>query len=64
MRWDPHRREESWRLRKAAGLVKLPALLPYYRLHREQTMESLWPDLAPRSAADNFHQTLHAAGGV
>ncbi|MDP9440178.1 MAG: hypothetical protein M3P49_15795, partial [Actinomycetota bacterium] len=53
--------EEGWRLRKAAGLVKLLALAPYHRLHREQTMELLWPDLAPRSAANNLHQTLHAA---
>lgn len=53
--------EEGWRLRKAASLVKLLALAPYHRLHREQAMELLWPDLAPRSAANNLHQTLHAA---
>ena len=53
--------EEVWRLRKAAGLVKLLALAPHHRLHREQAMEALWPDLAPRSAANNLHQTLHAA---
>jgi DNA-binding SARP family transcriptional activator len=53
--------EEGWRLRKAASLVKLLALAPYHRLHREQAMELLWSDLAPRSAANNLHQTLHAA---
>ncbi len=53
--------EEGWRLRKAAGLVKLLALAPHHRLHREQVIEALWPDLAPRSAANNLHQTLHAA---
>src|ERR671916_415376 len=53
--------EEGWRLRKAAGLVKLLALAPHHHLHREQAMEALWPDLAPRSAANNLHQTLHAA---
>ena len=53
--------EEGWRLRKAASLVKLLALAPYHRLHREQPMELLWPDLAPKSAANNLHQTLHAA---
>ena len=53
--------EEGWRLRKAAGLVKLLALAPHHRLHREQLMEALWPDLVPRSAANNLHQTLHAA---
>ena len=54
-------REEAWRLRKAASLVKLLALASYHRLHREQVMELLWPDLVPRSAANNLHQTLHAA---
>ena len=53
--------EEGWRLRKAASLVELLALAPYHRLHREQAMDLLWPDLAPRSAANNLHQTLHAA---
>ncbi len=53
--------EEAWRLRKAASLVKLLALASYHSLHREQVMELLWPDLAPRSAANNLYQTLHAA---
>ena len=53
--------EEGWRLRKAASLVKLLALARDHRLHREQTMELLWPDLAPGPAANNLHQTLHAA---
>ncbi|HEV2093887.1 MAG TPA: hypothetical protein VGR18_12055 [Rubrobacter sp.] len=53
--------EEGWRLRKAASLVKLLGLAPYHRLHREQVMELLWPDLSPSSAANNLHQTLHAA---
>ena len=54
-------KEEGWQLRKAASLVELLALAPYHRLHREQAMELLWPDVAPRSAANNLHQTLHAA---
>lgn len=54
-------REEDWRLRKAASLVKLLAISPGHRLHREQAMEILWPDLAPSAAANNLHQTLHAA---
>lgn len=53
--------EEGWWLRKAAGLVELLALAPYHRLHREQAMGLLGPDLAPRSAANSLHQTLHAA---
>lgn len=56
--------EEAWRLRKAAGLVKLLALAPRHGLHREQAMDLLWPDLSPGSAANNLHQTLHAARRV
>ena len=53
--------EEAWRLRKAASLVKLQALTLGHRLHREQMMELLWPDLSPGAAANNLHQILHAA---
>ena len=35
----------GWRLRKAASLVKLLALAPGHRLHREQAMDLLWPHL-------------------
>ena len=34
----------AWRLRKAAALVKLLALAPGHRLHREQVMDILLPD--------------------
>ena len=37
--------DASWRLRKAASLVKLLALAPGHRLHRERAMDLLWPDL-------------------
>jgi len=37
--------DRAWRLRKARTLVKLLALQPERRLHREQAMELLWPDL-------------------
>jgi predicted ATPase/DNA-binding SARP family transcriptional activator/DNA-binding CsgD family transcriptional regulator len=53
--------EDVWRLRKAAALVKLVALAPGYRLHREQAIEALWPDLGPRAATNNLNQTLHVA---
>ena len=53
--------EEGWRLRKAASLVKLLALAPYHRLHRERAINVLWPDLTSSSAANNLHQTLHTA---
>jgi predicted ATPase/DNA-binding SARP family transcriptional activator/DNA-binding CsgD family transcriptional regulator len=41
--------------------VKLLALAPGHRLHREQVMELLWPDLSRRNASNNLRQALHAA---
>ncbi len=52
---------DAWRLRKAASLVKLLALLPGHRLHREQAMGLLWPDLSKEAASNNLRQILHAA---
>jgi two-component SAPR family response regulator len=57
-------REDEWRLRKAASLVKLLALTPGHRLHRERLMDLFWPDLSPRSAANNFYQAMHVARRV
>ena len=51
----------EWRLRKAAALVKLLALAPDHRLHREWIMDRLWPDLGKRAASNNLRRTLHAA---
>jgi predicted ATPase/DNA-binding SARP family transcriptional activator len=53
--------ESGWRLRKARSLVKLLALAPARRLHREQLLELLWPDLAPEAAGNNLRTTLHVA---
>jgi DNA-binding SARP family transcriptional activator len=53
--------EEAWRQRKPAALVKLLALAPRHRLHREQVMDALWPELAPASAAANLRKALHHA---
>jgi predicted ATPase/DNA-binding SARP family transcriptional activator len=53
--------EGSWRLRKAKSLVKLLALAPGHRIHRERVVELLWPDRDPASAANNLHQVLYAA---
>jgi hypothetical protein len=41
---------DTWRLKKAASLVKLLALAEGHRLHSEQMVEYLWPDLAPESS--------------
>src|SRR6266536_2318489 len=53
--------ETVWRLKKARELVKLLALAPGHRLHREQVMDVLWRDRAPAAAANNLHQTVHIA---
>ena len=39
--------DDAWRRRKAAALVKLLALDPRHRLHRERIMDLLWPELPP-----------------
>jgi predicted ATPase/DNA-binding SARP family transcriptional activator len=53
--------DAEWRRRKASALVKILALEPRHRLHREQIIELLWTDLAAGQAANNFHQTLYVA---
>jgi DNA-binding SARP family transcriptional activator/DNA-binding CsgD family transcriptional regulator len=47
--------------RKAANLVKLLALAPGHRLHREQITEALWPESEPLSANNCLHHTLYLA---
>jgi DNA-binding SARP family transcriptional activator len=53
--------EEAWRHRRGADLVKLLALQPNHRLHREQVMDALWPDLSPEQAAANVRKSIHYA---
>src|SRR5581483_5369852 len=53
--------ESAWRLRKARALIKLLALTPEHSLHREQVIESLWPDLEPAAASNNLRQALFVA---
>ena len=53
--------EDVWRRRKVAALFKLLALAPRHRLHREQVMDALWPDLAPAAAAANLRKAVHYA---
>ena len=53
--------QSAWRLRSAAALLKLLALAPDHRLHREQLMELLWPEAEPEAAANNLRYSLHAA---
>jgi DNA-binding SARP family transcriptional activator len=53
--------EGAWRLRKSKSLVKLLALAPEHRLHRERASELLWPDRDAAAAANNLHQALFVA---
>src|SRR5215204_1456708 len=56
--------QDAWRLRKAAALVKLLALAPGHRMHREQAMDVLWPDSGRKAASNSLRTTLHAARNV
>jgi DNA-binding SARP family transcriptional activator len=41
--------EREWTLRRAKSLVKLLALAPHHRLHREHLMDRLWLDMRQRT---------------
>jgi DNA-binding SARP family transcriptional activator len=56
--------QNKWRLRKAASLVKLLAIAPGHRIHREHVMYLLWPDLGRKAASNNLRRVLHAARKV
>lgn len=47
--------------RSAAALVKILALTPSRRMHREQAMDFLWPELSPQHAAGRLHTAAHYA---
>src|SRR5262249_32312969 len=51
--------QNAWRRSKPRSLVKLLALAPAHRLHREQLMEWLWSDLDPTAAGANLRQAIH-----
>ena len=53
--------EDQLRLRKSRSLIKLLALSPAHRLHREQAKELLWPELDSKAASNNLHHALHIA---
>jgi DNA-binding SARP family transcriptional activator/pimeloyl-ACP methyl ester carboxylesterase len=52
---------EAWRRRRAAELVQILALVPARRLHREQIIDALWPELPPEAGAANLHKAAHYA---
>ena len=53
--------DSSWTRRAARDLVKLLAVTPKHRLHREQIVDALWPDADPKAAANALYKCLHAA---
>jgi DNA-binding response OmpR family regulator len=53
--------ERAWRLKKAAALIKLLALAPGHRMHREQAMDLLWPGLGKKPPSNNLRQVLYTA---
>jgi DNA-binding SARP family transcriptional activator len=53
--------ERRWSRRKPKLLVKLLALGPHHRLHRDQLIELLWPEQDPEAAANNLHKAIHLA---
>jgi DNA-binding SARP family transcriptional activator len=53
--------EGVWRLRKARSVLKLVALAPGHSLHRDQVIETLWPDRDVAAAANNLRQALFLA---
>jgi predicted ATPase/DNA-binding SARP family transcriptional activator/DNA-binding CsgD family transcriptional regulator/Tfp pilus assembly protein PilF len=56
--------QDAWRLRKAAALVKVLALAPDHRMHREQAMVLLWPDSGRKAASNSLRSTLHTTRKV
>lgn len=52
---------DSWRSRRAADLVKLLALEPNRRLHRDQVLDALWADLPVEAAGANLRKAVHYA---
>src|SRR5690349_9944344 len=52
---------DAWKRERGAALVKLLALNPQHRLHREQAMEAFWPELDPEAAGANLRKAVHFA---
>src|SRR6266567_7677340 len=52
---------EAWRHRRGADLVKVLALAPGHRLHREHVIDRLWPDLGAEAGAANLRKAVHFA---
>ena len=51
----------GWARRNAAALIKILALTPGHRMHRERMMDLLWPDVPPDRCAPRLHKAAHFA---
>jgi DNA-binding SARP family transcriptional activator/tetratricopeptide (TPR) repeat protein len=51
----------QWTRRHASGLVKVLSLAPGRRLHREQMIDTLWPDDTVDEAVPKLHKAAHFA---
>lgn len=52
---------QAQRRKKASDVIKLLALQPGLRLHQDQVLDALWPDLDEKSGMNNLHQNLYHA---
>ncbi|WP_392667595.1 ATP-binding protein [Streptomyces sp. LN785] len=52
---------ERWRRLSARTVVKMLALAPGHRLHRDQVIEVCWPDVDPDTARRSLRVSLHTA---
>ena len=53
--------DAAWRRKKPAAVVKMLALAPGHRLHRDQLIDRLWPELEPAAAGANLRKAVHLA---
>lgn len=60
-RSDDAEADITWERPSGKALVKLLATEPSHRLHREQILDILWPDLPPDPAAAALRKALHYA---
>jgi predicted ATPase/class 3 adenylate cyclase len=51
--------DEAWSRRKVLALFTALLGAPGYRMHREQLIDSLWPESTPEAGANNLRVTLH-----
>jgi len=49
----------QWSRQKPKLLGKLLALQTHHELHREQVMETFWPESDPESAVNNLYKAIH-----